>query len=190
MAWGIQWVDFGPHCHPSYVKGFLFFSKLDALIPLLNGSSLPFPNKCKHLCLEFVASRNTIPTYLPLLSSSALIYTLSFPGRSLFLAQGSMTLSAPRLLTLLLLFGFPSFQSQPIKNISIYQRLTQENFSVIHMLFGLLIFIMYLLRARTWWVGQIHPLFIPSCWIWCWKIMGNGTGKENQATGSAFATSN
>lgn len=51
-------------CHPSYVKRVFVFSKLDYLIPLLNGSSLPFQVSV-NTCLEFLVLLAL--TFLPLL---------------------------------------------------------------------------------------------------------------------------
>lgn len=62
-------------------------------------------------CLEFVASHNTVPTYLPGFSFLSSDLHTPFPSRSYFSVQCVMPLCAPRGLILLPLFAASSFRS-------------------------------------------------------------------------------
>lgn len=131
--------DLSLHLHLSHAKEFHFVFHIRGSPSVAECILTAFLDKYKHLCLGFVTSRNTIPTCLPGLPPSVLVYTFSFLDGSLLLAPGGMPLCVPRLLMLLPLVGLHSFQSLLIKNMFIYQGPTQENFSVLHMLFALLI---------------------------------------------------
>lgn len=134
------------------------FSKLDDLCPLLNGPSLLFQINVN--AYVEILWPHMIQSQLACWDTPHLLWFMHpIASQVLLPAQGGLCAPHPRLPPMFPLSEFPSFPSQPLKNTFIFQGPTQEIFRVLHILFGLLIFITQLLRARIWWLGQAQSLF-------------------------------